>query len=210
MKKHVCATPARFRARHRWLSTVILGRSPPAPVARTSDSSEAQTEAPPVQSLPPVEISAARKRLDAARNGLSPDTGSSIYRVERQDLDNLPLGENTPLNQVILQTPGVVQDSYGQLHVRGDHANVQYRINGVIIPESISGFGQALETRLVDHLSIPSGVLPAQYGYRNAAVIDLQSKQGELENGGSAGFTGRKRSKSRRRSRRLRQRSTMR
>ena len=167
-----------------------LAEAPAAPLAQTSDSSEAQTEAPPVQSLPPVEISAARKRLDAARNGLSPDTGSSIYRVERQDLDNLPLGENTPLNQVILQTPGVVQDSYGQLHVRGDHANVQYRINGVIIPESISGFGQALETRLVDHLSILTGALPAQYGYRNAAVVDIHSRQGELENGGSVGFTG--------------------
>ncbi|HTT13279.1 MAG TPA: TonB-dependent receptor [Burkholderiaceae bacterium] len=164
---------------------------PTEPGAQTTDSSQAPAAgAAPVQTLPTVEIVAARKRLDAARNGLSPDTGSSIYRVERQDLDNLPLGETTPLNQVILQTPGVVQDSYGQLHVRGDHANVQYRINGVIIPESISGFGQALDTRFIDHLTILTGALPAQYGYRNAAVIDIQSKEGKLENGGSVGFTG--------------------
>jgi hypothetical protein len=139
--------------------------------------------------LPEVKINGARRRLDAARNGLSPDTGSSIYRLDRQDLDNLPLGDSTPLNRVILQTPGVVQDSYGQLHVRGDHANVQYRINGVIIPESISGFGQALETRFADHLSILTGALPAQYGYRNAAVVDIQSKGEDIENGGSIGFT---------------------
>jgi len=88
------------------------------------------------------------------------------------------------------QTPGVVQNSYGQLHIRGDHANVQYRINGVIIPESISGFGQALETRFADHLSILTGALPAQYGYRNAAVVDIQSKGDAIENGGSIGFTG--------------------
>ena len=41
----------------------------------------------------------------------------------------MPGGENTPLNQVVLQAPGVAQDSFGQLHVRGDHGNVQYRLN---------------------------------------------------------------------------------
>lgn len=127
----------------------------------------------PVQT---IEVSGTRQRLDAARNGLSPDTGSSIFHIDRQDIQNLPLGSGTPLNQVILQTPGVVQDSYGQLHVRGDHGNVQYRINGVIIPESISGFGQTLQTRFADHLSILTGALPAQYGLRNAAVVDIQTK----------------------------------
>ncbi|CAM4009839.1 TonB-dependent receptor [Roseateles saccharophilus] len=140
-------------------------------------------------SLQRVEVTGTRQRLDAARNALSPDTGSSIYRLDKQDLKNLPLGESTPLNQVLLQTPGVVQDSYGQLHVRGDHANVQYRINGVIIPESISGFGQALETRFADHLNVLTGALPAQYGIRNAAVVDIQSKGDTPGSGGSIGLT---------------------
>jgi outer membrane receptor protein involved in Fe transport len=140
-------------------------------------------------SLQRVEVTGTRQRLDAARNALSPDTGSSIYRLDKQDLKNLPLGESTPLNQVLLQTPGVVQDSYGQLHVRGDHANVQYRINGVIIPESISGFGQALETRFADHLNVLTGALPAQYGIRNAAVVDIQSKGDTPDSGGSIGVT---------------------
>jgi len=152
-------------------------------------SAEGQALPSGAQNLERVEISGTRKRLDAARNGLSPDTGSSIYRLDRQDINNLPLGESTPLNQVILQTPGVVQDSYGQLHVRGDHANVQYRINGVIIPESISGFGQALETRFAEHLSVLTGALPAQYGLRNAAVVDIQSKGDSLANEGHVGLT---------------------
>ena len=144
----------------------------------------------PTQTLAPVEVTGSRERLDAARNGLSPDTGSTIYRFDRQDIRNLPLGDATPLNQVVLQTPGVVQDSYGQLHVRGDHGNVQYRINGVIIPEAISGFGQSLELRFADRLSILTGALPAQYGYRTAAVIDIQTKSDALDNSGNIGFTG--------------------
>lgn len=118
----------------------------------------------------------AAKRLDAARNALSPDTGSSVYTFDQSDIDALPLGNNTPLNQVLLQAPGVVQDSYGQLHVRGDHANLQYRIDGVIIPEAISGFGQMIDARIASQVSLITGALPAQYGYRTAGIIDIRTK----------------------------------
>jgi outer membrane receptor protein involved in Fe transport len=103
----------------------------------------------------------------------------------------LPLGASTPMNQVLLQAPGVVQDSYGGLHVRGDHANLQYRINGVIIPESIGGFGQSLDARMIDNVKLLDGALPAQYGLRTAAVVDITTKSGhDLGNGGSVGITG--------------------
>jgi outer membrane receptor protein involved in Fe transport len=78
---------------------------------------------------------------------------------------------------------------YGQLHVRGDHADLQYRVNGVIIPESISGFGQTLDTRLIDSLQFLTGALPAQYGYRTAGVVDITTKTGAQTSGGSVGFT---------------------
>jgi outer membrane receptor protein involved in Fe transport len=151
------------------------------------------TPGPATASTPPpqqIEITATRQKLDAARNGLSPDTGSTLYRFDTTDLARLPLGDNTPLNQVVLQAPGVVQDSYGQLHVRGDHANVQYRIDGVVIPESISGFGQSLQTRMAEHVNILTGALPAQFGYRTAAVVDITTKGQQAGNGGSIGFTG--------------------
>ncbi|WP_025988766.1 TonB-dependent receptor, partial [Xanthomonas phaseoli] len=129
-------------------------------------------------------------KLEAARNALSPDIGSSQFAITADDIDRLPLGAATPLNQVLLQAPGVVQDSYGGIHVRGDHANLQYRINGVIIPESISGFGQSLEPRIIKNLKLLDGALPAQFGDRTAAVVDITTKSGaELGNGGSVGIT---------------------
>jgi outer membrane cobalamin receptor len=153
--------------------------------AQTAPTTTASADTAPTQR---VEISAQRQKLDAARNGLSPDTGSSVYRFDAEDLQRLPEGESTPLNQVLLQAPGVVQDSYGQLHVRGDHANLQYRIDGIQIPESISGFGQALQTRLADHLSLITGALPAQYGNRTAGVVDIHTKDSTFANGGSVGL----------------------
>ena len=71
---------------------------------------------------------------------------------------------------MLLQAPGVAQDSFGQVHVRGDHANVQYRINGVELPEGLSVFGQALETRFARSISLITGALPAQYGFQTAGV----------------------------------------
>lgn len=141
-----------------------------------------------VKQLGAINVSAA---LDVARNNLSPDTGSSQYVISAQDIQALPLGASTPLNQVLLQAPGVVQDSYGQLHVRGDHANLQYRINGIMLPESIAGFGQTLDARTIQSVKLLDGALPAQYGERTAAVVDITTKNGvDLGNGGVVGITG--------------------
>lgn len=141
----------------------------------------------PVKDLDTVTVSA---QLDQARNALSPDIGSSQYQITAEDIQKQPLGAAAPLSQVLLQTPGVVQDSYGGVHVRGDHANLQYRINGVLLPESISGFGQTLDARTIKSIRLMDGALPAQFGERTAAVVDITTRSGaELGKGGSVGVT---------------------
>lgn len=138
-----------------------------------------------------VSVQIKAKRQARARNAISVDTGSSNYRISDQDIKALPQGEQTSFNQVMLQVPGVVQDSFGQLHVRGDHGDLQYRINGVILPESISGFGQTLDTRFAQSINMLTGALPAQYGYRTAGVVEIQTKSGIFNNGGTiGGMTG--------------------
>lgn len=136
-----------------------------------------------------LEVQVAATRLNKARNGLSPQTGGSVYRFDEKDVAALPEGSNTAFNQVLLQAPGVANDSFGQLHVRGDHGNLQYRINGVILPEGISGFGQALDTRFVQSVDLLTGALPAQYGYRTAGVIEIQTKS-DYEAGGQVDLYG--------------------
>lgn len=157
---------------------LLAQATPPSPAASAS-------AATPAARLDRIEVKGKRQRLDEARSSLSPETGSTIYRFDQVDIGRLPLGDATPLNQVLLRAPGVVGDSYGQLHVRGDHGNLQYRINGVVIPESISGFGQTLDTRFADSISVLTGALPAQYGYRTAGVVDIRTKGADLANAGS-------------------------
>ena len=165
-----------------------LGLAPRVQAAPEGDPSpaDASPDADASTTLSAVEVNA---KLDTARNQLSPDTGASQYVISQQAIDLLPLGDATSLNQVLLQVPGFVQDSYGQLHVRGDHADLQYRINGVIIPESISGFGQTLDTRIINQVQVLTGALPAQYGYRTAGVVDISTKTPSEGTSGSIGVT---------------------
>ncbi|MGD0886720.1 MAG: TonB-dependent receptor [Thermodesulfovibrionales bacterium] len=136
-----------------------------------------------------LEVSVVAERLNKARNNLSPKTGGSEYVIDQKAIADLPQGENTSFNQVLLQMPGVANDSFGEIHVRGDHANIQYRINGVIIPEGITFFGQAFDARIVDSIDLLEGALPAQYGLRTAGVIEIQTKV-NYETGGNVDLYG--------------------
>ena len=157
-----------------------------SPSPATAENSAPDNDSQTSTQLSTVEVSAA---LDRSRDKLSPEIGASQYVFERQTISQMPLGDSEPLNQILLQAPGVVQDSYGQLHVRGDHADLQYRINGIIIPESISGFGQTLDARVVERMQLLTGALPAQYGYRTAGIVDITTRPAPDTSGGSIGVT---------------------
>ena len=86
-------------------------------------------------------------QLDTVRDEIVPSLGATKYTIRQPQLQNEAQGSNAPFNKVILQAPGVAQDSYGQLHVRDEHANLQFRIDDVLIPEGITGFGQEIDTR---------------------------------------------------------------
>lgn len=125
-----------------------------------------------------IDIDVIAKRLDEARQQIQPSLGATSYNFSPATLQNIPGGENAPLNQVLLQAPGTAQDSFGQIHLRGEHANVQYRLNGVELPEGLSVFGQALTERFARSMTLITGALPAQYGFQTAGVVDIQTKTG--------------------------------
>ena len=88
---------------------------------------------------------------------------------------------------MLLQAPGVNQDSLaaGAIHIRNEHLEVQYRINGIVLPEGVSFFGQGLDPRFVNSMQLITGTLPAEYGLRVAGIVDIQTKSGLFQPGGS-------------------------
>ena len=100
-------------------------------------------------------------------------------RSRRDTIENLPQADNTPIDKVILQLPGVSYDSAvsnPNFHVRNEYANVQIRINGVVLPEGVSSLGPFLDTNFIGSMSLLTGTLPAQYGLRTAGVLDITSR----------------------------------
>ena len=131
-------------------------------------------------------------QLDKARDTIIPDLGATAHVFSKEQIESLSQGANAPFNEVILRAPGVAADSAanGDLHVRGEHANLQYRINDVLLPEGITGFGLELDPRFVESMRLITGSLPAAYGFRTAGVVDIHTKSGAFENGGEAELYG--------------------
>src|ERR1700726_3955116 len=136
------------------------------------------------------EVVVISQRLNEARNGIQTQTGASTYTINEAAIGAEPGGDNQLLNQVIMQAPEVAQDSFGQFHVRGEHNGLQYRLNGIILPEGISVFGQSLDPRLISSMTLVTGALPAEYGLRTAGIIDLKTKSGALDPGGALSVYG--------------------
>lgn len=135
-------------------------------------------------------VTVTAEQLNSARSGIQTQLGASTYTVTAADLADLPGGDNSALNSVILQMPDVAQDSFGQFHVRGEHNALQYRIDGIILPEGISVFGQTLDPRLAQSVELITGALPAEYGLETGGIVDIETKSGLFDTGGHVSMYG--------------------
>lgn len=192
----LCGTAA---ARAQTTQAAETTSTPQKVLAHKAGASTATTPATTAKATPVAEAGYQSRQnenvivtahLDSRRLALSPSTGATVYTFSRKAIEAIPGGDNTPLNQVLLQAPGVAQDSYGQIHVRGDHNEVQFRLDGVQLPEGLSVFGQALMTRFADQMSLTTGALPSQFGFLQAAVVDITTRNGANSPGGEVSVYG--------------------
>jgi outer membrane receptor protein involved in Fe transport len=162
-------------------STQRLAQQPAQPLAEPSAPSAAapsRVRLVPGEDVVLDDLQVVARRLDAARLSIQPSLGATRTDFGRTAIETIPQGDNAALNSVLLRAPGVVQDAFGNVFIRGDHRNVQYRINGVQLPEGLSGFASTLQARFANQVSLLTGALPAQYGFRTAGVVDIQTKTG--------------------------------
>jgi outer membrane receptor for ferrienterochelin and colicin len=154
--------------------------SPSAGTSATLPGGSAATQ--PATSSQPSAIALKKivvtSDMDTARAQIAPALGALTYTIGPQQLQAIPGGEDASFQQLLLRAPGVVEDSFGQFHVRGEHANVLYRINGVLLPQPLSGFGQEIDSHLIQSVSLIDGSLPAQFGFHTAGIVDITTKSG--------------------------------
>ncbi len=142
-----------------------------------------------VVTLPAMTIQ--EKALEEARVEIAPNLGATGYTLDAEKIDSQSQGEFAPFDQTFYRFPGVAQDELDKrLHVRGEEADLQYRIDGLPLPDGLSGFGQELSTKFLDSVSLITGTLPAQFGNRTAGVVDLRTKSGQDIDGGTVSLYG--------------------
>ena len=117
---------------------------------------------------------------------------SETYQLSRKEIEALPKGNNTEVHEVLLTVPGVVYGSLKQTHIRQDHANQQFRIDGIPIPDTVTGaFADIVPPRAWERADLILGGMEAQYGNKTALVLDITSKSGTKQGFGSLqGFGG--------------------
>jgi outer membrane receptor protein involved in Fe transport len=161
---------------------------------------QAEHRPPPVQPAGETQQAIAERQIqtevttfNARRNNIYTTVGANQSTISKEDIQKLPQGEHTPFDKVLVQSfPGVSQDSAesGGIHVRNEHGNVAYRINGITLPDGVAGYGQVLETGLIGSLTLLTGALPAEFGLRTAAVVDIKTREGAFDGGGKISVYG--------------------
>jgi hypothetical protein len=153
---------------------LVLGNEPPKPVTLTlSQTKDIALEI--VAPLPPIHYKAS----------------SETYSISRKEVEALPRGNNNDLHDVLLTIPSATYGALKQVHIRQDHANVQIRIDGVPIPETVSStFSDVISPRAWERADIVLGGMEANVGNKTAALIDITTKSGTKPGFGSVQFFG--------------------
>ena len=118
-------------------------------------------------------------------------SSSETYQLSRKEIEALPKGNNNDVYEVLLTVPSVSYGALKQTHIRQDHANQQYRIDGIPIPDTVSGsFADIVPPRAWERADMILGGMEAQYGNKTTLLVDITSKSGTKPGFGSMQLFG--------------------
>ncbi|HVG21848.1 MAG TPA: TonB-dependent receptor [Blastocatellia bacterium] len=83
------------------------------------------------------------------------------------------------LQKIVESVPGVASDDNGRFHPRGSESGIQTVINGVPVTENLSAiFSTSFDPRSISHVDVLTGGIPAEFGDKLGAVVNLNTKSG--------------------------------
>jgi outer membrane receptor protein involved in Fe transport len=82
-------------------------------------------------------------------------------------------------NGLVQNQAGVASDSAGQQHVRGEHAEIAYVVDGVPLPDTLSGRqGSIVVESTVSSLDLLEGAYAPEFGGQTAAILNITTLPG--------------------------------
>ncbi len=112
------------------------------------------------------------------------DLTSTVSIVGSDELLYMPVEEFAEVLE--LQT-GVVRGATGELHIRGGRSNeIGYLVDGLSITDPYSGTPAVeVENQMIQEIQLISGTFNAEYGQVMSGIVDIVSKEGGKQLGGT-------------------------
>ena len=116
------------------------------------------------------------------QNGISAvtprTTTHSLYTAAT--IQELPAATNNKaMESILLNTPGVVPDEDGRLHMRGEDAQLQYVVDGIPITGNLTRvYSSLFNASLIKSVDIQTGGLDAEYGVATSGIVAVTTKSG--------------------------------
>jgi hypothetical protein len=106
---------------------------------------------------------------------LAVNTRTGDQTFQQDDYHGSPTATTS---QILQQTmAGAARAPTGEVHIRGQHAEYTYYIDGIPVPSGISGsLNELFDPVIVNQISFQTGGWDAEYGNKNAAVINIATK----------------------------------
>jgi hypothetical protein len=120
----------------------------------------------------PVSLAAVEVKADVP---LAVDTRTGNQVFKQNDYHGAPTNTTSQILQQSIA--GAARAPTGEVHIRGQHAEYTYYVDGVPVPAGISGsLNELFDPQVVNKIDFQTGGWDAEYGNKNAAVVNVTTK----------------------------------
>lgn len=103
------------------------------------------------------------------------DTRSGNQVFQENEYHGAPTNTTSQILQ--LSIAGAARAPTGEVHIRGQHAEYTYYVDGVPVPAGISGsLNELFDPEVVNQITFQTGGWDAEYGNKNAAVVNVTTR----------------------------------
>jgi len=106
---------------------------------------------------------------------LALDTRTGDQRFKQDQYHGAPTNTTSQILQQSIA--GAARAPTGEVHIRGQHAEYTYYVDGVPVPSGISGsLNELFEPSVVNQIDFVTGGWDAEFGNKNAAIVNITTR----------------------------------
>jgi hypothetical protein len=111
---------------------------------------------------------------------LETDSSQSHIDIDKSYIAKAPAAvASRAMEQIVTSTPGFAKDENGRFHFQGAHSQSEYVVDGQTISDQTGvTFSNSIDPGIAQGIEIIYGNVPAEFGEKMGAVINLTTKSG--------------------------------